>query len=89
MLACPPNTAKDIPLPLNRTIQVVSDANMTCLRKVSTVSNACATHHGAQFALALFPAAVAVLTCVDMVPVGVADPANVNSITPINSAARA
>lgn len=48
-----------------------------------------ATYQGAQFALELLPAAVSVLTCVDTVPAGVADPANANSMTPINSAARA
>lgn len=47
------------------------------------------SYHGAQFALASLPAAVSVLTCVEIVPAGVAVPANVNSKTPRNSARRA
>ena len=46
-------------------------------------------YHGAQFALALLPATVAVLTCVVTVPAGVAVPAKVKSNTPRNSAPRA
>lgn len=60
-----------------------------CLLFARIADNDETTHQGAQLAEALFPLAVAVPVCVDVVPTGVDVPAKVNSMTPMNSAARA
>lgn len=78
-----PMTAKDIPFPLHTACNFEVKS-----RTAYSVHKIC-TDQGAQFAAACFPWSVDVPVCVLVVPTGVAVPAKVNSMVPINSAIRA